>query len=265
MPTRRSCVRCDVRGEWAHCAALGGDLDAAGQILDTAELHRHEGVRTLEFFIDLARPVVAGGRGRHSEAVELALDIAQEARQCTAFVVEMLALHQAVGFGGAPLVADRLHELTMIVDGDLVLACAAHARAAATNDPAELLAVSRSFESLGLILFAAEAATQASDAYRAAGRGNRARAANARGWALAARCPGAQTPALSTITSPGLTAREREVAGFAVDGLASRQIAERLTMSVRTVDNHLRSVYSKLGISGRAELARYIGNVRASK
>jgi hypothetical protein len=33
------------------------------------------------------------------------------------------------------------------------------------------------------------------------------------------------------------------------------QIAERLGISTRTADNHLRSVYAKLGISGRVELA----------
>lgn len=36
--------------------------------------------------------------------------------------------------------------------------------------------------------------------------------------------------------------------------MPSKEIAERLFVSVRTVNNHLQNVYTKLGVSGRAEL-----------
>ncbi|WP_344418341.1 helix-turn-helix transcriptional regulator [Amycolatopsis minnesotensis] len=52
-----------------------------------------------------------------------------------------------------------------------------------------------------------------------------------------------------------LTTREREVAGYAATELTSREIAELLVVSVRTVENHLQRVYSKLGITRRADLA----------
>ena len=52
----------------------------------------------------------------------------------------------------------------------------------------------------------------------------------------------------------GLTEREWIIAQAAAHRERSREIAERLGVSVRTVDNHLASVYRKLGISGRAEL-----------
>jgi DNA-binding CsgD family transcriptional regulator len=51
-----------------------------------------------------------------------------------------------------------------------------------------------------------------------------------------------------------LTNREREIAQLAADGLPSRVIAERLYVSVRTVDNHLGRIYTKLGVAGRSEL-----------
>jgi DNA-binding CsgD family transcriptional regulator len=51
-----------------------------------------------------------------------------------------------------------------------------------------------------------------------------------------------------------LTNREREIALLAADGLPSRVIAERLYVSVRTVDNHLARIYTKLGVTGRSEL-----------
>ena len=52
-----------------------------------------------------------------------------------------------------------------------------------------------------------------------------------------------------------LTRRERDIATLAVGGASSKEIAERLYLSVRTVNNHLQSAYSKLGIAGRRELA----------
>ena len=55
-----------------------------------------------------------------------------------------------------------------------------------------------------------------------------------------------------------LTKREREVAVLAAGGITSKDIADRLFVSVRTVDNHLGRVYEKLGISSRAELAEIV-------
>jgi DNA-binding CsgD family transcriptional regulator len=51
-----------------------------------------------------------------------------------------------------------------------------------------------------------------------------------------------------------LTSREREIAIMAASGMPCRDIAERLVLSVRTVNNHLRAGYLKLGVSSRAEL-----------
>jgi DNA-binding CsgD family transcriptional regulator len=52
----------------------------------------------------------------------------------------------------------------------------------------------------------------------------------------------------------GLSEREAEIAVLAASGLASKEIAVRLGLSVRTVSNHLQSVYTKLGVSGREHL-----------
>jgi DNA-binding CsgD family transcriptional regulator len=51
-----------------------------------------------------------------------------------------------------------------------------------------------------------------------------------------------------------LTPREREIALLAAGGSTSKEIAERLFVSARTVDNHLQNVYAKLGITSRSAL-----------
>jgi len=55
----------------------------------------------------------------------------------------------------------------------------------------------------------------------------------------------------------GLTAREVEVLRLLAQGLTSAQIAEHLVISVVTVNFHVRSIYSKLGVTSRAAAARY--------
>lgn len=61
----------------------------------------------------------------------------------------------------------------------------------------------------------------------------------------------------------GMSAREREVALLASLGYSSRFIAERLFLSVRTVETHLAHVYSKLGLADRDELRRWFSVDRA--
>ena len=55
-----------------------------------------------------------------------------------------------------------------------------------------------------------------------------------------------------------LTERERRIADMIAAGLLNRQIAERLGISVRTVETHRGSIFRKLGIKTPAELSRML-------
>ncbi|HET7037216.1 MAG TPA: AAA family ATPase [Thermomicrobiaceae bacterium] len=55
----------------------------------------------------------------------------------------------------------------------------------------------------------------------------------------------------------GLTAREVEVLGLVAQGLTDAEVAEKLYLSPRTVSQHLRSVYNKLGVGSRAAATRF--------
>nr|BFE76259.1 hypothetical protein GCM10020092_095600 [Actinoplanes digitatis] len=128
-----------------------------------------------------------------------------------------------------------------------------HARACADEAPEDLFAVAREFAVLGYQLFAAEAAAGAVRIFRQA-RDPRALAASTLMADVLGRCGTMRTPALLAI-QPALTVRERQVAELAAEGVRSREIADRLYLSPRTVENHLQRVYTKLGVNGRVELA----------
>ncbi|MEU5756453.1 LuxR family transcriptional regulator [Streptomyces sp. NPDC047853] len=135
--------------------------------------------------------------------------------------------------------------------GRLTGVFAAHADALARGDGPALDEVAGELERRGFLLFAAEARAQAAGAHRDPGA---ARTARTRAVALARRCEGARTPALSGLALGELTARQRQIVTLAAAGLSNRQIAERLTLSVRTVGNHLYGAYTRLGAGDRGAL-----------
>lgn len=64
--------------------------------------------------------------------------------------------------------------------------------------------------------------------------------------------------------SAPLTDREREVLALVASGATNREIAERLFLSEKTVESHLRNVFAKLGVSSRVAVAQAVerGKIR---
>jgi DNA-binding NarL/FixJ family response regulator len=67
----------------------------------------------------------------------------------------------------------------------------------------------------------------------------------------------AAEPGPTAARVPRLTSRETQVLGLVATGLTARQIAERLTLSPRTVENHIQRTLRKLHLHNRVELVRY--------
>jgi len=241
--------------------AMSGDAAAAHEAWDELADDHPPVCVFLDPDRELARAWVAAADGAVSQAVAHAHEAARVAAERGQFAHEVVALQAAVCFGDRT-VADRLTELAAVVDGPRAPIAAEHAAALAADDGAALHAVSVRWEQLGDLLAAADAAAQAALAHTRADRRGTAQTAAARAAKLARLCEGARTPALLAAARPlPLTDREREIVTLAAGGLTNQQIADRLVVSVRTVEGHLYRAGAKLGVTGRAGFAALLGGI----
>ena len=247
----------------AQTYAQLGEPAAARRLLDGGTAHDSLGHHSLghhcaifepEFL--LAEAWQAAADDRISQATDRALRAAAVAAGMGQRAMEAQALHTAVRLGRAGQVTGRLRQLAGQVDSPLVAAFSAHAEAAAASAGGSLDDVAAEFEAMGARLLATDAAAHAAAAHQRAGDRRRAAASTARAASLARACEMIRTPALEQLAPRPLTTREDEVASLVVQGMKNQAIAERLVLSVRTVEAHLANAYAKLGISSRAELAR---------
>jgi DNA-binding CsgD family transcriptional regulator len=244
--------------ELAQAEALLGRLDAARQAGKVARTHLGARRMTSHEWPWLARADawIAAAGGEFSHAVEILRDSAAATAEWPTVQAEQL--HQALSAGGdAHDLAAELATVAGRCDAPLAAAYAAHAAALAANDGAALERAAEELATIGAALAAAEAAAQAAAIHEADGRASSAQRAAALSARVQAECEGATTPALRA-TDPAaaaLTRREREIAELAAAGSSNAEIAERLVISVRTVESHLYHAMIKLGAGRREQLA----------
>jgi DNA-binding NarL/FixJ family response regulator len=76
--------------------------------------------------------------------------------------------------------------------------------------------------------------------------------------ANALRASGAPIEQPQTDAELSLTAHQLQIARLAVAGATNREVAEKLSLSTRTVDHHMRQIFARLGIRSRTDLAKLI-------
>jgi DNA-binding CsgD family transcriptional regulator len=246
----------------ATALAMRGRVGEAAPVLDElGGLGRP--FRSLDDEMSVARAWVAAGQGAVSEAVDMLRSAAERAAEDERSAAEVVCLQTAVQFGDRSCEA-RLRELEEIAEGPRVGLVARFATAMRTGDAAELAAASEVFEEMGDWVTAVDAAAQASLAYRRQDLRGSALGCAARAEALAEQC-GADTPTLRAAREPlPLTDREREIVSLLGQGLSNRDVAERLTLSTRTVEGHIYKAMSKTGTTSREELAALLPQHRPS-
>lgn len=246
-------------GEWhaltglALVAAGMGDLDALDAAWSQARRlapagHRRAGAFAVDGWRMAVTGNLSGARASLAQTAELA-------RSTGALATEAALLSDIARLGDPAGVRDRLAELAAATEWPLTAARAGHAAALAAGDRQRLELAAARLEAMGAVLHAAESYLSVADLHRRVGDRGRASRADADAARLAGQCAGARTPGLSALAGQSqLTAREREIALMASNRLSSQEIADRLVVSVRTVDNHLRQVYRKTGVTSRKEL-----------
>lgn len=186
-----------------------------------------------------------------TDAVQSAAAVARERNQPT----HELACLQVAAQWGDVTGAVRARELADELDLPLAKAVARHTESLAANDGEGLLLASSDYQTLGDRAAAADVAAQAAVAFTADQRRKRGLYAAAVANELSDACGGLCTPALRSPASQPLTGRQREIVELVFAGLSNRQIADRLVMSVRSVEGHVYRACQRVGASSREELA----------
>jgi DNA-binding CsgD family transcriptional regulator len=242
---------------YATALAMRGATDEAAAVLAALEKTRRP-FRSLDYEHSLARAWLAAGQGAVTEAIATMLSAAETAAAKEQFAAEVLCLQAAVQLGDLSA-ASRLNELASIVEGPRARLVARFAAALAGADGHELSAISEEFEKMGDLVAAVDAAAHACLAFRQGDRRGSALGCSARAEALAQRCGGVSTPALREVSEPlPLTGREREIVSLLGSGYTTREVAERLCVSARTVEGHVYRAMTKTGAANRDELIRMV-------
>lgn len=244
----------------ATAEALRGDTAAASRRLADADALAVPGMHLNRSLVEQARGWVAAAKGDRNAAREIFSTAAAEVLSRGDRFGAARLLHDQARVGGAPQVVETLDSIAADVDGAAVGLMARQARGLAGElDGAELAALSEELEAHGFVLWSAETAAEASRAHRRAGDARAAAPLATRAVELLDRCQGARTHLTAVADAPDpLTPRERDIALLAAERLTSKEIAERLHLSSRTVDNNLRRIYQKLGVASRSELANVL-------
>ncbi len=74
--------------------------------------------------------------------------------------------------------------------------------------------------------------------------------------------PAPAARATAPVTDGPLSRRELEVAGLVADGATNAQVASRLFISERTVESHMASIFNKLGVDTRLQVARWFASTQ---
>lgn len=237
--------------------AMRGATTECEAALTHLEQHHYRSYGFAEYERDIARAWVSASQGVITEAIAHCLAAADRARANGQFAAEVVCLQTATQFGDRSC-RTRLLDLTAVVEGPRVELAARFAAALSAEDAPAIAAVSEGFEAIGDLAAAVDASAHAARTFRQQDRRGSALGCSTRAEALAARC-GLVTPALRRVSERlPLTEREREIAMLIGRQLSTPAIAERLSLSRRTVESHIYRAMAKTGVTTREQLAALI-------
>ncbi|MDR1264900.1 MAG: helix-turn-helix transcriptional regulator [Propionibacteriaceae bacterium] len=154
----------------------------------------------------------------------------------------------------------RAERVARATQSDLLRTLGRYALAVSTGDEAGLGQVFDRMRRAGWGLFALRAGVRLALAARARGDDAAFRRLTDETWHGLPADPTAKRVAFEPVLEAiDLSQREREVAGLIASGRLPTEIALELSLSVRTVENHIASVYRKAKVSSRGQLCQALG------
>ena len=250
-----------IRARVAEAHALLGDLGAArvaaeesvGLRRREAQTFRPDELRALAW-VDAQNAEITSALEQLWQAADMAADRGQVMTEAI-ILGDLLRLGERRAAERCLTVVDGTSE-AVGVDGTWAAAIAAHARAVVSGDTNDLEVAASAFAEMGHHLVAAELWATVSAQHQREGLAARATEAARISKELAAQCEEARTESLSwAVLAVPLSRRERETATLAAKGASNAQIAETLSLSIRTVESHLYATFAKLGIADRSQLS----------
>lgn len=240
-----------ARGLRAAAAAARGDRARTHELLAPLEADAGRFV-TADLQVAEAHAWLLADAGDPDAAAAAVAEAARAAIEVGYASFAALTAHVAVRVGRPDAVRTILAAaVERAPSSRLVALLHEHAEALAARDAIRLLAAAEALSTARFRGAAHDAASQAVEVARETGGTATARRSRALAARLAAELqPQPASGALEEV----LSSRELAVARLAADRERNREIAERLGISLRTVENHLASIYRKLGVTGRDEL-----------
>ncbi len=244
----------------AQAMGQRGDAAAAAQVLARAEARHSVRSQLYAPELGLAKAWTLAAAHDLNGAVAAARAAARTAQQSGQLAIALHALHDSVRLGDGDAVG-AIAEVLKAVDCTAGRIALAHARAVAAADAPTLDRVALELADLGMRCAAADASAQAAMAYSA----RHDRKGELRAKARAAELRGdAATPVLERVLSAlPLTERELQIGVMVAEGLSNKAIAERLCVSVRTVEGHIYRACSKVDAPDRATLGYAVAGTKS--
>jgi DNA-binding CsgD family transcriptional regulator len=233
----------------ADTTAKRGDLAGARRILDSMEPAQRNEPKAIMMIAE-CEAWLAQAEGDPRRAAAIIEHAAQAAAAVGFRLVAAISLGVCIRLGKVERAAGMLEELCTQVPAEFGLYTALRDVAVSLRDkdPAAMPGAAARLVRAGMAPTALDAITLARKMRRSPEVERRLGAVEVMASA------GVDAPLLQRREAALLTPKELEVALAAASRERSREIAERLEVSVRTVDNQLQSVYRKLGVGSRDEL-----------
>lgn len=233
----------------AQLSARQGDLAQADEILADCDSLEPRGPVNAQMMARGNRLAAEYARTQEPKALTDLRDLADQAEELGLAAAEFEL--RALGMGlGDPTVMSRLLKLSEEVQGPRARAANVLARAVLDQDVPALLHLAvepMDADSTALGPLALQEALRLAKAV-----GDRTQVQRVQ--RVIGKTSEAAASSRSTARTPSLTRREKDVATLVIQGHRNAEVAERLYLSVRTVEGHIYRIFEKLGISKRDEL-----------